>query len=359
MWADDETPIPAGVGIMAPMPRAGVLWLAIALAAVPTLRADDGLARLVQAEVARFPARVGVYVKHLTSGEEVAVAADDPFNSASVIKLPVMVLAYQLADQHKLDLGRRVEFRKGDIRGGSGVLRYHEPGLNPTLRDLVMQMIITSDNSASDLVIAAVGGVRAVNDWLKQQGYTASRLHSTLYEVFRKRYELFDPTLRHLTPEDVYALQTGDPSFATSRARVERVLAELAGKPVQHEWNRRSNEDPEYWLGVMTPRETGRLLESIERETAASPASCREMKRVLRQQQAGARRLPHYLTVPVGHKTGDLPPVVANDVGIIYARSGPIVVAVFTMRIAEPYGELEDRIGRLARLIVDYFDGAR
>lgn len=348
------------MSIMAAMVRSVALWLAAVAVLSPALgTADEGLARLVQAEVARFPARVGVYVKHLPSGLEAAVLPDEPFNSASVIKLPVMVLAYQLADQEKLDLSRRVEFRKSDIRGGSGVLRYHEPGLNPTLRDLVMQMVITSDNSASDLVIAAVGGVRAVNEWLKQHGYRVSRLHSTLYEVFRKRYELLDPTLRHLTPEDVYALQIGDPSFATSRARVERVLQELAKKPLQPEWNRRSNEDPDYWLGVMTPRETGRLLESIEEETAASPASCREMKRVLRQQQAGARRLPHYLTVPVGHKTGDLPPVVANDVGIIYARSGPIVMAVFAMRIEEPYGELEDRIGRLARLVVDYFDGAR
>jgi beta-lactamase class A len=344
---------------MTAMPSRIVLWVsAAATAAVSALEpADEGLARLVRAEVARFPARVGVYVKHLPSGEEAAVRADEPFNSASVIKLPVMVLAYRLADQQKLDLGRRVEFRKSDVRGGSGVLRYHEPGLNPTLRDLVMQMIITSDNSATDLVIAAVGGVRAVNEWLKSQGYATSRLHSTLYEVFRKRYELFDPSLRTLTPEDVYALQTADPGFATSRARIERLLAELKNKPLQQEWNRRSNEDPQYWLGVMTPRETGRLLESIEQETAASPESCREMKRVLRQQQAGARRLPHYLTVPVGHKTGDLPPVVANDVGIIYGRSGPIVMAVFTMQIAEPYGELEDRIGRLARLVVDYFDG--
>ena len=37
---------------------------------------------------------------------------------------------------------------------------------------------------------------------------------------------------------------------------------------------------------------------------------------MIRAQQSGARRLPHFLTgVPVAHKTGDFPPVVANDVG--------------------------------------------
>ena len=77
----------------------------------------------------------------------------------------------------------------------------------------------------------------------------------------------------------------------------------------------------------------------------------------MRRQQAGARRLPHFLDVPVAHKTGDSG-VIANDVGIVYARSGPIVIAFFTNGITGPYAETEDRIGRVARLIVDYFDGS-
>ena len=43
----------------------------------------------------------------------------------------------------------------------------------------------------------------------------------------------------------------------------------------------------------------------------------------MRAQQAGARRLPHFVDVPIAHKTGDFPPVLANDVGIAFARSGP------------------------------------
>jgi hypothetical protein len=81
------------------------------------------------------------------------------------------------------------------------------------------------------------------------------------------------------------------------------------------------------------------------------------MIRMMRAQQSGARRLPHFLNVPVAHKTGDFPPVLANDVGVIYARSGPIVIAFLTNAITEPYGETEDRIGRVAQLIVEYFDG--
>ena len=82
------------------------------------------------------------------------------------------------------------------------------------------------------------------------------------------------------------------------------------------------------------------------------------MIRMMRAQQSGARRLPHFLNVGVAHKTGDFPPVLANDVGVVFARSGPIVIAFFANAIEGPYAEAEDRIGRIAQLIVEYFDGS-
>ena len=98
------------------------------------------------------------------------------------------------------------------------------------------------------------------------------------------------------------------------------------------------------------------MLEAIEKKTIASAASCDAMLRMMRAQQAGARRLNHFITVPVAHKTGDFPPVLANDVGIIYARSGPIVVSFLGNAITGNYGEAEDRIGRFAQQLVEYFD---
>jgi hypothetical protein len=59
----------------------------------------------------------------------------------------------------------------------------------------------------------------------------------------------------------------------------------------------------------------------------------------------------------VAHKTGDGPPIIANDVGIVYAHSGPIVVSFFTTNNRALFQEHEDRMGHTARLIVDYFDG--
>ena len=291
-------------------------------------RSAAGLQRLLDAELARFPAKAGVWVKHLTTGEEAFVRGDSAFNSASVIKIPVMVLAFQMAEKGQLSLSERITINASDFRGGSGIFRYHDPGLRPTFRDVLLQMIITSDNTATDLAIAKVGGVDKVNAWLRANGYgDALTLNMTTAELFAK-----------------YG-----------------ALPQTANR------DEKTNADRGYWLGIMTPRGTGRLLEAIQRcsdGTAASPAiatqkSCADMVRMMRAQQAGSRRLPHFLGVPVAHKTGDFPPVLANDVGIVFARSGPIVISFFTNAIEGSYGEAEDRMGRVAQLIVGYFDGAQ
>jgi 2-iminobutanoate/2-iminopropanoate deaminase len=116
-------------------------------------------------------------------------------------------------------------------------------------------------------------------------------------------------------------------------------------------------EDRNVWLGDISARDIGRMLEGIERGMIASSASCAAMRTFMRRQLAGSRRLPHFIDVPVAHKTGDSGNI-ANDVGIIYSRSGPIVIAFLANGITGSYGEAEDRIGRIAKLVVDRFDGA-
>src|SRR5689334_16478951 len=262
-----------------------------------------------------FPGKAGIYVKHLTTGETAGVRDGEIFNSASVIKLPVLVIAFQMADKGTLNLDERITIRKEDIRGGSGIFRYHDIGLQPTFRDVLLQMVITSDNTATDLAIAKVGGVARVNEWLKQNNYS-ERLVQTTGDLFAK--------YNALGPND--------------------------------DRNAKTNSDRSYWLGEISPRGVGLLLEAIEKKTIASAASCDAMLRMMRAQQAGARRLNHFITVPVAHKTGDFAPVLANDVGIIYARSGPIVVTFLGNAITGNYGEAEDRIGRFGQQLLEYFD---
>ena len=44
---------------------------------------------------------------------------------------------------------------------------------------------------------------------------------------------------------------------------------------------------------MVSPNEMGKLLEGIEKDTIASKESCEEMKRIMRAQQAGTRKIPH------------------------------------------------------------------
>jgi beta-lactamase class A len=304
--------------------------------------ARSGLTRALEAELARLPAKGAVYIKHLGTGEEAAVRADDSFNSFSVIKLPIMVRAFELADQKQLDLSERHVIVPADFRGGSGILRHHDPGWNPTWRDLIIEMIITSDNTATDLVLGKIGGLNSLNQWLQARGFTRTQMVMTLFDFFRKPYELRDAKYKSVTPEELLRMQTGGvPLVETREERIAR------------------DKDPGNWLGRMTPRETGRLLEGIERGTLVSKAGSDEMKRIMRAQQAGARRMPHFLPpgYAVAHKTGDGPPIIANDVGMVYAHSGTIVMAFFTAENRGLWQDVEDEIGRATRLVVDYFDG--
>ena len=297
--------------------RRALSLASLLLGAATVLAQTSPLHTLLATASSSFPGKAGIWVKHLTTGETAGVRDGELFNSASVIKIPVMVMAFEMAERGELKLDERITIRKEDIRGGSGVFRYHDAGLQPTLRDVLLQMIITSDNTATDLSIARVGGVARVNAWLKEKGYADGlRLTQTTGDLFAK--------YNALTPAD--------------------------------DRNAKTNADRTYWLGEITARATGQMLEAIERKTIASAASCEEMLRMLRAQQAGQRRLTHFITVPVAHKTGDFPPVLANDVGIIYARSGPIVVSFLGNAITGNYGEAEDRIGRFAQQLVEYFD---
>jgi beta-lactamase class A len=134
--------------------RAATGCLAACLLAVPVRAADEsGLTKLLAGETARFPGKLTVYVKQLTTGQEAAVAPDEPMSSMSVIKLGIHAKAYQMVERGALDLDERIIMKTMNLRGGSGIFQYHAPGLNPTLRDLLWEIVITSDNTATDACI--------------------------------------------------------------------------------------------------------------------------------------------------------------------------------------------------------------
>jgi beta-lactamase class A len=217
--------------------------------------------------------------------------------------------------------------------------------------------VITSDDTATDIMIAKVGGVQKVNAFLKEQGFKTLHLNMTTNDYFRRPYELIDPKYKTMSASDVFDLQ--DNRTILTDPRQIALQKQLAQETIDHHISEQMlKREPveDSWLGVVSPAEIGRMLEGIERGTIASKQACDEMKKALRSQQAGTRKMPHFLSVPIAHKTGETRGV-TNDVGMIYAHSGTIIVSFFTNGYTGLASEADDRLGHVARLIVEYFDG--
>jgi beta-lactamase class A len=326
------------------MPRSNRL-LAILVASLAPLgvgafaahrAAPDPVEAIVRARLDSLDAHATFYAKQLSSGREVAIRADEPMNTASVIKIPVMVLAFRDADAGRLNLDERYTIRPEDARRGTGLLQNFAPGLSPTFRDIITQMIVTSDNTATDIMIAKVGLPR-VNRMLDSLGYRDTRLRMSIGQTFRAVWEALDPKYSSMTDREVFDRGSPNDSGA-SRRNVAFVL------------------DSTKWLGRTTAREISRLLEQIERGELANQRSTGEMRRILRQ-QVYTSRLPQRVRfhVSMGHKTGDWPPLLGNDVGIMYAPppGGPIVISVFTNGNKGSFFDLEAAEGRVAEDVLN------
>jgi beta-lactamase class A len=299
----------------------------------PRVTAPEDLEASIREQLDALDARTALYARHLPTGREIAVRADEPMNTLSVIKLTALVLAYRDAEAGRLDMDARHRVGPMELRRGSGILQTFDPGLEPTFRDLVTQMIITSDNTATDIVADRLGLDR-VNAFLADAGFRETRFLRTTGDLFRELWVQVDPAHAALSHREVYEMGFPDDPDAPARTFA------LEG-------------DSTLWLGRSTARETGRLLEGIHDGTWASRASADEMVAILRRQLSSSR-LPRYLRfeAAVGHKTGDWPPYGGSDVGILFHEGGPTVVAAYTGQNRGDFIELERTLGRIALELV-------
>jgi beta-lactamase class A len=124
--------------------------------------------RALDAILAQADGELAFAATNLTSGEELARNDGRLMPTASVFKLPLLVEVFRQSEAGALDLDERVTLRAQDVVMGSGILRDFSPGLQPTLRDLAMMMIIVSDNSATNLLLDRVGGPQRVNATMRE-----------------------------------------------------------------------------------------------------------------------------------------------------------------------------------------------
>jgi len=134
------------------------------------------LGRELNQMVAQFDGVMAMAFKDLESGDVIAIHADLVMPQASSIKIAVLVELLRQAQAGKLHLEERVEIRKAQFAGGSGVLQDFGDGTSAvSLRDLAALMMAVSDNSATNLLIDRVGQAR-VNETLQSLGLERTRL---------------------------------------------------------------------------------------------------------------------------------------------------------------------------------------
>src|SRR5258708_14876106 len=267
-------------------------------AAVVPINPDDWqtFASALRHRVHRFNGTVGYIVKDLRTGHVVEANETGVFPSASLIKLPIMVAAFQAVHDKRLSLSMRIALRRQDKRGGSGVLKFAVPGTIFTLRELLEYMIIHSDNTATELVVQQLG-LEYLQNTFHQLGLLDTEIHADGFRL----------AARHVVDD-----------------------------------NRTS------------PRDMAFLLEKIYQRRMISADASDQMLDILKHQKL-RDRLPRFIPTgwEIAHKTGLLRRA-CHDVGIVFSPGGDYLICVLTSHDAT-YKTAKHFIASLGRITFDYY----
>ena len=286
---------------------------------------DAALDAQLKAIAAAHHGKVTLFAHNLKTGQTAALLPDEPVQTASVIKLGILLDAAEQIRAGKASLDERLVLEKPNQVGGSGVLGILDTPLNLTLRDTLTLMVVLSDNTATNLAID------------------------------RLDLKHIDATLQAAGLKDTFLYK--------------KVFLPPAG-PMPA-------DQPKFGLGKTTAREMASVMERLATcrlsldGTPALPgdgAICGAMLHMLRSQQ-DRNSLPRYIETldtsehgpAIGNKTGALN-AVRNDVAIIATKTGPVVIAAFTQDNADQRwtgdNEAEATLGKLGKAIVDRWSPA-
>jgi beta-lactamase class A len=293
--------------------------LTMAAAQAPARAIDKVLEQNVEALVATHHGHVALYGIQLNTGKTVALDADKPVQTASVIKLAILFEAMEQVRDGKAHWDEKLTLAPGDGVSGSGVLTFFDTPLTLTLKDVLTMMVIVSDNTATNLAIDRFG-VDAVNARVAWMGLKDTHLY-------------------------------------------KKVMKPATG-PMPA-------DQPKFGLGKTTPREMATIMERIGRcdlgttasESRAGDAAICQVALTMLRNQFYRGTIPRYLEEVdssetgsgIASKTGSLN-AVRNDVAIVAGKSGPMVISIFTYDNEDkswtPDNQAEIMIAKLAKEIV-------
>lgn len=239
----------------------------------------------IQSEVKNFRGTVSLFAKNLSTGATFAIEGQRRVRTASTIKLAIMAGAFAEVSRGHAAWSDRLTLSAANKVSGSGVLTEFSDGVALPLVDLVHLMIVVSDNSATNLVLDKIPG-DVVNAEMENLGLTQTR------------------SLRKI-------LNDHDPAAASNSRSAEG----------------RKEQNRAFGIGVSTPREMVMLMEKLYRGEVVSAGASSEMLAILKRQQHhdGIGRTLHETVI--ASKSGALDHL-RSDVAIVYAKGGPIAMAI-------------------------------
>lgn len=151
------------------------------IAAREDTRLKEKLTALFEAHEPRF--RSYLYFYDLQDGSYVNINGYKPSQAASVIKLPVLYSFFRDVDAGALDFDTPLLYLPEHRVGGSGGLQFKEPGFTLPALDVARDMIQWSDNTQTNIMIDALGGLYHLNQRWNEVGLTRTRVRNQLPDL--------------------------------------------------------------------------------------------------------------------------------------------------------------------------------
>ena len=286
---------------------------------------DTALEAQLQTLVKAHPGYVTLFAHDLKSGRTVTMDPDTPVPTASVIKLTVLFEALKQIQEGKAHFDDKLVLTKENQVEGSGVLMFFDAPQTLTLKDVLTMMVIVSDNTATNLAIDHLG-IKNIDDRIQWLGLKDTWLYKKV------------------------SMPPSGPMPADQK---------------------------QFGLGKTTAREMASVMErfatcnlnapgSTEKPTPEDEKLCGAAMHMLKN-QFYRNSIPRYLETldstegesNIANKTGALNEV-RNDVGVVFAKNGPVVISMFTYGNKDqswtPDNQAEVLMAKLAKEILDRWD---
>ena len=144
------------------------------------------LKHILENKVRYFKGTVGLVVKDLDTGWEIADNEDILIPSASIVKVPIMLSCFYAAQDGKISLKDAITLKSSDKVSGSKVLGNEPAGSVFTVEELFHPMITQSDNAAANILIDYIG-FDTLNAYFKKIGLKNTNIARKMMDFAERR----------------------------------------------------------------------------------------------------------------------------------------------------------------------------